>query len=214
MKDASPFLRPVDAIALNIPHYPQIIKNPMDFSTIERKLNSSNPAKPDPNPQNPRYHSADDFISDVRLIFQNCFTFNGPDHAVSLMGKRIEEVFDKQIKQMPPTIEVDYSSTMSDNAKHFFISQNPSRKRKRWLLHPHHPLPPSKKHRHGEHRLLYLSFVDQNKRTAVTTVGQNGRFIPHHRKICHTRMLLESNGRTSAPKMMARQSNLGFATKY
>ena len=107
MKDAGPFLRPVDPIALNIPHYPQIIKNPMDFSTIERKLTFSNPAKPDPNLQNPRYHSADEFISDVRLIFQNCLTFNGPDHAVSVMGKHIEEVFDKQIKQMPPTAEVN-----------------------------------------------------------------------------------------------------------
>jgi bromodomain-containing factor 1 len=105
LKDAAPFLRPVDPIALNIPHYPQIVKNPMDFSTIERKLSSSNPAKPDPNFQNPRYHSADEFISDVRLIFQNCYTFNGPDHAISAMGKRIEEVFDKQIKQMPPTVE-------------------------------------------------------------------------------------------------------------
>ncbi|KAF8641126.1 hypothetical protein AX17_000768 [Amanita inopinata Kibby_2008] len=105
LKDASPFLRPVDPIALNIPHYPQIVKNPMDFSTIERKLSSSNPTKPDPNPQNPRYRDADEFISDVRLIFQNCLTFNGPDHAVSLMGKRVEEVFDKQIKQMPPTAE-------------------------------------------------------------------------------------------------------------
>ncbi|KAF8624755.1 hypothetical protein AX15_005653 [Amanita polypyramis BW_CC] len=105
LKDAAPFLRPVDPIALNILHYPQIIKNPMDFSTIERKLASSNPAKPDPNFQNPRYYSADEFISDVRLIFQNCYTFNGPDHAISLMGKRVEEVFDKQTKQMPPIVE-------------------------------------------------------------------------------------------------------------
>ena len=62
---------------------------------------SSNPTKPDPNPQNPRYHSADEFISDVRLIFQNCLTFNGPDHAISVMGKRVEQMFDKAIKQMP-----------------------------------------------------------------------------------------------------------------
>ena len=100
-KDATPFLQPVDPIALNIPHYPSIIKTPMDLSTIERKVLSSNPAKPDPNPQNPRYHSADDFISDVRLIFQNCLTFNGPDHAISAMGKRVEQMFDKSIKQMP-----------------------------------------------------------------------------------------------------------------
>ncbi|KAF8898359.1 Bromodomain-containing protein [Infundibulicybe gibba] len=101
LKDATPFLRPVDPIALNIPHYPSIIKTPMDFSTVEHKLTSSNPSKPDTNPQNPRYRNADEFISDVRLIFQNCLTFNGPDHAIALMGKRVEEVFDKQIKQMP-----------------------------------------------------------------------------------------------------------------
>ncbi|OCH96602.1 Bromodomain-containing protein [Obba rivulosa] len=105
MKDAGPFLQPVDPIVLNIPHYPSIIKNPMDFSTVERKLQASSPVKPDSNPTNPRYFTADDFIADVRLIFANCVTFNGPDHAVSLMGKRVEAVFDKQIKQMPPPEE-------------------------------------------------------------------------------------------------------------
>ncbi|CAA7264706.1 unnamed protein product [Cyclocybe aegerita] len=102
MKDAGPFMRPVDPIGLNIPHYPSIIKNPMDFSTVERKLNSSNPQKPDTNPQNPRYCSAEEFISDIRLIFTNSLTFNGPDHVVTLMGKRVQDVFDKQIKHLPP----------------------------------------------------------------------------------------------------------------
>lgn len=78
----------------------------MDFSTIERKLNSSNPAKPDPNPQNPRYHNADEFVADVRLVFTNCLTFNGPDHIIVAMGKRVEEIFDKQMKSMPPALEV------------------------------------------------------------------------------------------------------------
>jgi bromodomain-containing factor 1 len=100
-KDGVVFLHPVDPVALNIPHYPSIIKNPMDFSSIERKLNSSNPAKPDPNPNNPRYSSADEFISDVRLVFTNALTFNGADHVVTLMGKRLGEVFDKQIKNLP-----------------------------------------------------------------------------------------------------------------
>lgn len=106
LKDSAPFLRPVDPVALNVPHYPSIIKTPMDFGTIERKLSSSNPQKPDGNPANPRYHNADDFVSDVRLIFHNCYTFNGPDHAISVMGKRVEEVFDKQVKNMPPAGDV------------------------------------------------------------------------------------------------------------
>ncbi|EIN13579.1 Bromodomain-containing protein [Punctularia strigosozonata HHB-11173 SS5] len=105
MKDSVPFVRPVDPVALNIPHYPSIIKNPMDLSTVERKLGSSNPAKPDPNPSNPRYRNVDEFIADVRLIFSNALLFNGPDHAVTLMGKRVQDVFDKQLRQMPPADE-------------------------------------------------------------------------------------------------------------
>ncbi|EIW64876.1 Bromodomain-containing protein [Trametes versicolor FP-101664 SS1] len=105
MKDSGPFLNPVDPVALGIPHYPTIIKHPMDFSSIERKLTTSNPAKPDPNPANPRYGSVDDIVADIRLIFANCLTFNGPDHPVTQMGKRVEAVFDKQVKQMPPPEE-------------------------------------------------------------------------------------------------------------
>ncbi|KAI0724347.1 Bromodomain-containing protein [Cerioporus squamosus] len=105
MKDAGPFLNPVDPVALGIPHYPSIIKRPMDFSTIERKLSASNPSKPDSNTANPRYHTAEQVVQDIRLIFSNCVTFNGPDHPVTQMGKRVEAVFDKQVKQMPAAEE-------------------------------------------------------------------------------------------------------------
>ena len=37
-KYAWPFYKPVDWKALNLPDYPQIVKNPMDLSTIEKKL--------------------------------------------------------------------------------------------------------------------------------------------------------------------------------
>ncbi|KAF8971566.1 Bromodomain-containing protein [Flammula alnicola] len=105
LKDSAPFLRPVDPIALNIPHYPSIVKTPMDFSTVERKLASSNPQKPDPNPHNPRYHNAEEFIADIRLMVSNAVLFNGPDHIVAAMGKRMEDVFDKQLKHLPPAAE-------------------------------------------------------------------------------------------------------------
>ena len=113
MKDAAPFRFPVDPEALKIPHYLQVIKHPMDFSTIERKLMASNPVKPDPNSANPRYLGADEFIADVRLIFSNCVTFNGPEHIVTQQGKRLEAVFDKQIKQLPPPEEVSLGSRFS-----------------------------------------------------------------------------------------------------
>ena len=101
-KAAGPFLKPVDAVALGIPHYVTIIKNPMDLSTVELKLQSTNPSKPDPNPTNPRYYNTDEFIADVRLIFTNCLTFNGETHPVTQMGRTLEEMFDKQMKKLPP----------------------------------------------------------------------------------------------------------------
>ncbi|KAJ6574863.1 Bromodomain-containing protein [Mycena capillaripes] len=104
-KDAPPFLYPVDPVALGILHYPSIVRTPMDLSTVERKLNSSNPSKPDPNPENPRYLNTDEFVADVRLIFKNCLLFNGPEHPISTMAQRLEEVFDKQIKNLPPPAE-------------------------------------------------------------------------------------------------------------
>lgn len=100
-KDAAAFRLPVDPDALKIPHYPQIIKQPMDLSTMEHKLASSNPIKPDANIANHRYHNADEFETDFRLIIRNCETFNGIDHIISLQGKRLEEVFDKMMRAMP-----------------------------------------------------------------------------------------------------------------
>jgi len=104
-KDPQPFLSPVGVVAMNIPHHPEIVTHLMDFSTIERKPNFSNPTKPDPNSENPRYQTADQFIADVRLVFTNCVKFNGPEHAISQMGGRVEELFDKSIKNLPPPEE-------------------------------------------------------------------------------------------------------------
>ena len=145
MKDAGPFLNPVDPVALGIPHYPQIIKRPMDFSTIERKLAASNPAKPDPNPSNPRYFNAEQFVQDVRLIFTNCVTFNGPEHPVTQMGKRVEAVFDKQIKQMPPPEEVMSVSVANVPVSHYSQPKAPTPKKV--ASPPPPPAPPKKQAR-------------------------------------------------------------------
>jgi hypothetical protein len=108
LKDAVPFLSPVDPVALNIPHYSSVIRHPMDLATVQRKLHSSNPQKPDPNPSNPRYNNTAEFIADLRLIWENCATFNGPDHFVTQMARRLESICERQIKQIPPNEEVGF----------------------------------------------------------------------------------------------------------
>ena len=45
-----------------VPQSPSIINNPMDLGAIERMHMSSNPQKPDTNPNNPRYKNTDKFI--------------------------------------------------------------------------------------------------------------------------------------------------------
>ncbi|OZJ04269.1 hypothetical protein BZG36_02474 [Bifiguratus adelaidae] len=83
----APFLVPVDWQALNIPEYPDIIKHPMDVSTVNKKLAKG------------KYRNLDEFVADMRLIFNNCYTFNQPGDPVYDMGKQSEKVFDKLLKK-------------------------------------------------------------------------------------------------------------------
>lgn len=89
VKSALAFLRPVDPIALNIPHYPNIIKTPMDLGTMEQKLKRD------------EYASVEDFVVDFEIMVNNCFTFNGPAHAVSGMAMNLRAYFLKQMDSVP-----------------------------------------------------------------------------------------------------------------
>ncbi|KAM3123242.1 hypothetical protein CJJ07_004930 [Candidozyma auris] len=84
-----PFLQPVDPVALNIPHYFDVVKNPMDLGTIQSNL------------ANNKYENADDVERDVRLVFSNCYLFNPEGTDVNTMGHRLESVFDKKWAQKP-----------------------------------------------------------------------------------------------------------------
>lgn len=87
-----PFQQPVDPVALNIPDYFTVIKEPMDLSTITKKLESG------------EYKDADAFIADVRLMLNNCFTYNHPDSQVAKMGRSLEKYFSTSIGKMPTTL--------------------------------------------------------------------------------------------------------------
>ena len=59
-----PFQTPVDAIQLNIPDYHKIIKHPMDFGTIKKRLEHN------------YYYSAKTCIKDFNTVFTNCYVYN------------------------------------------------------------------------------------------------------------------------------------------
>ncbi|KAJ9083190.1 hypothetical protein DSO57_1037226 [Entomophthora muscae] len=72
------FGSPVDYVSLNIPQYPQIIKEPMDFGTIQAKLKAGS------------YLTVDAFLKDANLVFINCFKFNFPGDPVYVAGQDME----------------------------------------------------------------------------------------------------------------------------
>ena len=82
------FLEPVDPTKLGIPDYFDIIKHPMDFGTIKANLNSN------------KYLKAQDFISDVNLVFNNCLLYNGENSHVSQMCKQVMDEYRKQFDML------------------------------------------------------------------------------------------------------------------
>ncbi|XP_007442704.1 bromodomain-containing protein 2 isoform X1 [Python bivittatus] len=86
---AWPFYKPVDASALGLHDYHEIIKHPMDLSSIKRKM------------ENREYHDAQEFASDVRLMFSNCYKYNPPDHDVVAMARKLQDVFEFSYAKMP-----------------------------------------------------------------------------------------------------------------
>jgi len=84
-----PFSTPVDAEDLNLPDYHQIIKHPMDLGTVKKKL------------ENREYATPEEFASDVRLVFSNCYLYNRPETDVVAMCKKVEQMFENKYAKMP-----------------------------------------------------------------------------------------------------------------
>ncbi|EHA20792.1 hypothetical protein ASPNIDRAFT_139507, partial [Aspergillus niger ATCC 1015] len=105
MHDSRFYREPVDPIKLNVPHYPQFIKRPMDLGTIEKKL------------KNNVYRTAQAVIDDFNLMVQNALTFNGPDHLVAQEGQKLKITFDKQMANLPRADEVEEKKPKKSVAK-------------------------------------------------------------------------------------------------
>ncbi|XP_037348828.1 bromodomain-containing protein 3 [Talpa occidentalis] len=86
---AWPFYKPVDAEALELHDYHDIIKHPMDLSTVKKKMDSR------------EYPDAQGFAADIRLMFSNCYKYNPPDHEVVAMARRLQDVFEMRFAKMP-----------------------------------------------------------------------------------------------------------------
>jgi hypothetical protein len=90
MKNAKAWIfnEPVVPEKLGINDYFDIIKNPMDFGTIDKKL------------KHHEYLNMQSFLSDVELVFENCLNYNGEQSQVSQMCREVQEEYNKQCEQL------------------------------------------------------------------------------------------------------------------
>lgn len=84
---AWPFLQPVNKE--EVPDYYEFIKEPMDLSTMEIKL------------ENNKYQKMEEFIYDVRLICNNCRLYNGENTSYFKYANRLEKFFNNKVKEIP-----------------------------------------------------------------------------------------------------------------
>uniref|UniRef100_A0A7S3G9I0 Bromo domain-containing protein n=1 Tax=Palpitomonas bilix TaxID=652834 RepID=A0A7S3G9I0_9EUKA len=94
------FSVPVDPVALGIPQYFDIIKTPMDFSTIERKLGGK------------EYETVAEFQADVLLTFDNAITFNPQGSAVHNCAIKLKRSFEGKIQGVPLQMRMDSSEVL------------------------------------------------------------------------------------------------------
>ena len=79
-KWAFPFCAPVDHAALNLPTYPEIVKQPMDLGTVRQGIERGGV-----------YSSCEEVNRDVALTFANAKLFNPPATDVHVMATTLEE---------------------------------------------------------------------------------------------------------------------------
>lgn len=74
-----------------IPYYRDIIKRPMDLETVKRHLT------------NKKEYSSHRFKEEMRLIFDNCRTFNKDYPAYIMAADELQKEFENKMEKIAPT---------------------------------------------------------------------------------------------------------------
>jgi histone acetyltransferase len=84
---AWPFLAPVNGEEVH--DYYDVIKEPMDLSTMESKLDKD------------QYETVEDFVKDVLLLVRNCKRYNAKDTPYAKAANKLEKEMWKKIREVP-----------------------------------------------------------------------------------------------------------------
>ncbi|NXR84438.1 BRDT protein, partial [Pycnonotus jocosus] len=86
---AWPFIKPVDVTSFSTGVNQAIGKCPTDLGTIKKKMD------------NFEYNDIQEFATDVRLMFMNCYKRNSSDHEIVAMARKLQDVFEMHFAKIP-----------------------------------------------------------------------------------------------------------------
>lgn len=83
-----PFKEPVEPAEDGVPDYLDKVKRPMDLNTIKAKMDRKG------------YADEEEFLTDVRQIFENCFTYWKKGDPMWLAGEKLQKTFEEKYSSM------------------------------------------------------------------------------------------------------------------
>ncbi|NXH07149.1 BRDT protein, partial [Loxia leucoptera] len=86
---AWPFIKSADAASFSTGVNQAIAKCPTDLGTIKKKMD------------NFEYNDIQEFATDVRLMFMNCYKRNSSDHEIVAMARKLQDVFEMHFAKIP-----------------------------------------------------------------------------------------------------------------
>ncbi|RDD39160.1 Uncharacterized protein KIAA2026 [Trichoplax sp. H2] len=87
-----PFREPVDTEKLGLWDYYDRIKQPMCLVWIKKKFYDSS------------YTTINEVLSDIRLMIENCYRYNGSKHWISKLGQKLEKTIEQKINLFPKSL--------------------------------------------------------------------------------------------------------------
>lgn len=83
-----PFKEPVEPVEDGVPDYFEKVKRPMDLTTIKAKMDHR------------EYKHDEDFLADMRQIFENCFRYWKKGDPMWLAGEKLQKTFEEKFLGM------------------------------------------------------------------------------------------------------------------
>ncbi|KAK3104223.1 hypothetical protein FSP39_025438 [Pinctada imbricata] len=121
------FLWPVDDSMPDTANYYEKIQKPMWFNKMKEKFESG------------EYETITQFVADFRLMLENCYRYNGPDHFVSKRAQKLETMMEQKLTLLSRELreKTSIAATSGDQTdENFGVASLGSRRRTRAII-PH-----------------------------------------------------------------------------